>query len=178
MFTTVDPMGDALAGVRIAPERSDAGYDRRLFEHWVDADHDGCDTRCEVLEAERRTDLDGLSTGGWLSLYDGYTTDRAAELEVDHAVALAEAWRSGADTWTPERRRAFANDLDHPQALVAVSIAANQSKSDRDAASWQPPNRAAWCEWARATVTVKAAWSLSADPAEAETLRNVLAGCP
>src|SRR5690606_31000464 len=55
----------------IAPEGGDAGYDRDLFVHWTDADADGCDTRCEVLEAERRTDLPGLAGGGWLSIYDG-----------------------------------------------------------------------------------------------------------
>jgi hypothetical protein len=125
----------------IAPEGSDAGYDRDLFDHWTDADSDGCDARCEVLEQERRIDLPGLPGGGWLSTYDGYTTPDAGELDVDHVVALGEAWRSGGATWDGARREAFANDLDDPGALIAVTASANRSKGDRDPASWQPPNR-------------------------------------
>lgn len=163
-------------GLAIAPERSASTYDRALFGHWVDADHDGCDTRCEVLEAERRTDLPGLSVG-WESLYDGYTTDDPHELDIDHVVSLGEAWRSGADTWDPARREAFANDLDEPDALMAVTAATNRSKSDSDPAAWQPPNHSGWCRWARAVVIVKRKWSLTVDPAEATALTNILAGC-
>jgi hypothetical protein len=161
----------------VAPEGGDAGYDRELFDYWIDADSDGCDTRCEVLEAERRTDLAGLPGGGWLSTYDGYTTADSSELEVDHVVALAEAWRSGASAWERARRAAFANDLDDPGALIAVTASANRSKGDRDPASWQPPNRGAWCEFATAWATTKARWGLSADQAEVGALKNMLAGC-
>jgi Protein of unknown function (DUF1524) len=164
--------------LRVAPEASDAGYDRDLFNHWTDADFDGCDTRCEVLEVERRTDLSSVPGGGWLSIYDGYSTPDATDLEIDHVVALAEAWRSGANTWDPARREAFANDLDAPGALVAVTASSNRSKSDRDPASWQPPNREAWCEFARGWVTTKVRWALTADQAEVDTLRNMLGGCP
>ncbi len=174
------PPGEATALVdqlTVAPEASDDGYDRELFDHWVDADGDGCHTRCEVLAAERRTDLPGLPEGGWLSLYDGYSTPDASELDIDHVVALAEAWRSGADGWDAERREAFANDLDDPAALVAVTAATNRSKGDRDPASWQPPNRDAWCEYATAWVATKLRWGLSADQAEVDALRNMLRGC-
>lgn len=161
----------------VAPEGPRDGYDRSLFEHWVDADGDGCDTRCEVLAAERRADLAGLPAGGWLSIYDGYWTDDPSELDVDHVVALAEAWESGASGWDAATRRAFANDLDHPGALVAVTAATNRSKSDRDPASWQPPNRDAWCEFAASWVWTKVRWRLTADLAEVQALRNMLAGC-
>jgi hypothetical protein len=57
------------------------------------------------------------SCGGWLSLYDSYSTDGPDELEIDHVVALAETWDSGADSWDAARREAFANDLEHPGAL-------------------------------------------------------------
>jgi hypothetical protein len=96
----------------IAPEATGEGYDRDLFPHWTDDDSDGCDVRCETLQSERRTDLPGLPGGGWLSTYDAYTTADETELEIDHVVALAEAWRSGASTWDAARRTAFANDLD------------------------------------------------------------------
>lgn len=161
----------------VAPEGSGVGYDRDLFDHWIDADGDGCHARCEVLEAERRTDLPGLPAGGWLSIYDGYSTDDPGEFDVDHVVALGEAWRSGADTWDANRRRDFANDLDEPDALIAVTASTNRSKSDRDPASWQPPNRDAWCQFGLGWVRVKIKWSLTADEAEVRALRNMLVGC-
>src|SRR5690606_9096592 len=112
-----------------------------------------------------------------LSIYDGYSTPDASELDVDHVGALGEAWRSGAPSWDAWRRRAFANDLDEPGALIAVSASTNRSKSDRDPASWQPPNRDAWCQWGRAWVRVKVKWGLTADEAEVRALENILAGC-
>lgn len=183
-LTTTLPPGTAPAGAApverlvVAPEGPRDGYDRDLFDHWVDADGDGCRTRCEVLAQERRTDLPGLPGGGWLSTYDGYTTDDPAELEVDHVVALAEAWDSGASGWSAQRRRDFANDLDEPGALAAVTSATNRSKADRDPASWQPPARDAWCGFATGWVTTKVKWGLSADEAEVRALTNMLRGCP
>ncbi|MET0728158.1 MAG: DUF1524 domain-containing protein, partial [Acidimicrobiales bacterium] len=153
------------------------------FGTWRDDDGDGCDTRAEVLEAESTTPVAlaasgcGVIAGRWLSIYDGSSTPNSGELEVDHLVALSEAWRSGASTWSPARQGAFANDLGHPGALVAVTAAMNQSKGDRDPADWQPPNRAAWCAFAADWVTVKARWQLSMDPAEATAVRNMLSGC-
>ncbi len=179
--TTTAPATSSTASIVdqlvVTPEISDAGYDRDLFNHWIDGDGDGCDTRCEVLEAERRVDLPGLRSGGWLSIYDGYSTPDASELDVDHVVALGEAWRSGAAGWDPARRQAFANDLDEPRALVAVTAATNRSKSDRDPVSWQPPNQAAWCEFATSWAVTKVRWGLTADQAEVDALRNMLRTC-
>lgn len=154
----------------VAPEHLE-GYDRGLFEHWTDADRDGCSTRCEVLEAERRPDV------GWVSIYDGFVTTDPAQLQIDHLVALAEAWRSGAWAWDNARREAFANDLEEPDALVAVSGASNQSKADKDPAEWRPPLRSAWCQWATAWIRVKVKWQLTADPAERSALRLLTADC-
>jgi hypothetical protein len=174
--TTATPTGptDLVAQLRIEPERPRDGYDRDLFNHWTGG---SCDTRCRVLETERLDTLPGLPAGGWLSLYDSYTTDNPDELEIDHVVALAEAWDSGADTWDPARREAFANDLDHPAALRAVTAATNRSKSDRDPAEWQPPNRDGWCTYATDWTTTKIAWDLAADQTEANVLTNMLRGC-
>ncbi|MEZ5350314.1 MAG: HNH endonuclease family protein [Microthrixaceae bacterium] len=160
----------------ISPEGPRDGYDRDRFRHWIDADRNGCDTRCEVLARQRIDSLPGLPDGGWLSIYDGYSTDNPSEFDVDHLVALSEAWDSGAAAWDDARREAFANDLDSGQ-LVAVTAATNRSKSDRDPAEWQPPNRDAWCEWATAWVGVKAKWDLTVDRAEVSALRNILQGC-
>ena len=174
---------ELLADVEVRPESAQSGYDRSLFGSWTDADGDGCNTRAEVLRAESATPAQvdpygcHVLTGDWLSVYDGYRTDDPTELEIDHLVALAEAWRSGADAWSHERRVAFANDLGHPGALVAVTAAMNRSKSDRDPASWQPPNRSAWCAYATDWVTVKQRWHLAMDAAELRAVRNLLAGC-
>jgi hypothetical protein len=182
LSTTRGSSGEAtwqgeLASLTVAPEPLREGYDRDLFKHWTDADGDGCDTRCEVLERQRVTTLPGLAAGGWLSIYDGYSTDDSSEFDVDHVVALGEAWDSGASGWNDERREAFANDLDSGQ-LVAVTAATNRSKSDRDPADWQPPNRDAWCEWGAAWIEVKAKWDLTADRAELDALTNIMRGCP
>lgn len=168
----------------VAPETGADTYQRDLFGgDWIDADGDGCDTRAEVLIAESLTPAQvdpygcAVVAGDWLSSYDGYTTNDPTELEIDHVVALAEAWRSGASQWDGARRLAFANDLDEPSALIAVTASTNQSKSDRDPASWQPPSTAGWCGFATAWVTVKVRWALTADQAEADALRNMLAPC-
>ena len=183
--TTTVPAGRSglLAQLRVAPEGSRAGYDRDLFAHWVDADGDRCDTREEVLIAESRTPAEvdpygcKVVAGDWYSNYDGLTTDQPGDFDVDHVVALAEAWDSGAAGWDAARRRAFANDLDEPAALIAVSASSNRSKSDEDPTQWRPPRREAWCAFATDWVTVKVKWDLSADEAEVSALRTMLAGC-
>lgn len=175
--------GALLDGLVVAPEGPDAGYDRALFPHWVDADVDGCDTRADVLVEESLTPAQvdrfgcAVVAGDWVSLYDGYATDDPGELEIDHVVPLAEAWRSGAADWDGARRRAFANDVDHPGALVAVTAATNRSKSDRDPASWQPPDPTAWCRFATDWVTTKLRWGLTSDLAERDALANMLRAC-
>jgi hypothetical protein len=175
---TPGPVRAEIARLTVAEETTMAGYHRATFGGWIDADHDGCDTRCEVLRAERLAKLPGLSHGGWLSTYDGYTTDDSSELDVDHVVAIGEAWKSGARSWDERRRHAFANDLGDPRALAAVTAATNRSKGDRDPASWQPPNREAWCGFVDAWVSTKLRWSLTADRAEITALTNMSADCP
>lgn len=173
-----------LADLRVAPEGPRAGYRREHFPHWIDGDGDGCKTRQEVLMAESvalaRVDPAGcrVVAGDWTSLYDGVRTDDPATVEIDHVVALAEAWDSGASTWDEVRRRAFANDLDHPEALRAVSGASNQAKGDADPADWRPPRQEAWCEFAHDWVAVKVTWQLSGDRAEVDALRRLFDTCP
>jgi len=157
-----------LESIPVQPEDPRAGYDRSLFKHWDDVDHDGCDTRCEVLAAQRRPD------GSWLSEWDGYTTNDPSELDIDHVVALAEAWDSGADRWTAAQRDDFA---DYQPNLLAVTASANTRKGDRDAAEWFPSRAEADCLWASTVVRVKAQWSLTVDQAEHDALVNLLHTC-
>jgi hypothetical protein len=152
----------------VAAEPTRSGYSRDLFKHWDDVNANGCDTRCEVLAAERRTD------GTWFSLWDGYTTPHASELHIDHVVALAEAWDSGASTWNATKRDQFA---DWQVNLVAVTATSNQSKSDKDAAAWSPARSQSKCVFAELTVITKYRWQLSIDTAEKNALANMLNGC-
>jgi hypothetical protein len=173
----------ALARLRVAPEGFRTGYSRDLFPHWIDADGDRCDTREEVLIAESRSPAQvdpygcKVTAGDWVSFYDGLTFDDPSELDIDHVVALGEAWDSGASAWDEGRRRAFANDLDRPEALRAVSASSNRSKSDLDPAQWKPSRESAWCQYAKDWVSVKVAWDLSADEDEVADLRVMLSTC-
>ena len=170
-----------LTHVATAPEHP-AGYARALFVHWIDADRDGCSTRNEVLIAESRTTARigaGCSVvGSWRSAYDGVTTTRASSFDIDHVVALKEAWDSGAWAWTPARRQAYANDLGDSRSLRAVSAASNRAKSDRDPAQWLPPLTTFRCTYATEWVVVKVRWRLRVDTLERAALKRILAGCP
>jgi hypothetical protein len=167
--TTGRPAPDSL-GLVVAPEHLE-GYDRDRFHHWIDADHDGCNTRCEVLAEEARPDV------GWVSLYDGFVTTDRTQIQIDHLVALAEAWRSGAWAWDDGRREAFANDLDEPDALIAVSGPSNQSKADKDPAEWRPQLRSSWCRWVSAWVRIKMKWELTVDSREEQAVLSLLHDC-
>ena len=140
-----------LAGLTVAPEQR-TGYQRTKFKLWVDADHDGCDTRKEVLIAEaivapRIKAGCTLSGGAWLSLYDRLRFTASSKLDIDHVVPLAEAWDSGAWRWTAARRQAFANDLGKSWVLIAVSAHSNRSKGDRDPAGWMPASASYTCRY-------------------------------
>ncbi|MGZ6214240.1 MAG: HNH endonuclease family protein, partial [Candidatus Limnocylindria bacterium] len=176
------PLAQLLAMLATAPEHR-AGYDRSLFRHWIDADLDGCDTRREVLIAEAILPpiVGGgcsLTGGMWLSAYDGLAFSDPIELEIDHVVALAEAWDSGAYAWSPERREGFANDLGVTWALIAVSAASNRSKSDRDPADWVPPSASDLCPFVSAWIAVKVRWQLTVDDRERTALESLIAECP
>ena len=146
-----------------------SGYNRSLFKHWIDADKDGCDTRAEVLiqEAIVRPKIGKkcvLIGGKWRSEYDGKTTSKASDLDIDHVVPLAEAWRSGAWAWSSLKRQAFANDLENAEALIAVSASTNRSKGDKDPSLWMPSENQ--CQYLNSWVQVKLKYGLTADKIE------------
>ena len=180
--TTVSGSGlQLLARLATAPEHP-SGYARALFVHWIDADRDGCSTRNHVLITESRTAArigTGCSVGGsWRSVYDGATTSNASSFDIDHVVALKEAWDSGAWAWTSARRQAYANDLGDSRSLRAVSASSNRSKCDRDPAQWLPPLTSFRCTYATEWVVVKVRWRLNADALERAALKRVLTACP
>ena len=167
----------ALDCVPVAEEHI-GGYKRSLFKHWIDANKNGKDTRAEVLIAESlvsvRFSATGktVSTGKWLSLYDGETWTRASDVDVDHVVALGEAWRSGAWKWSSARRQAYANDLGVAWTLRAVTDEVNQAKSDDDPTYWLPPLESATCIYLTDWVAVKIRWKLTVDAEERQSIRD------
>ncbi|MDT9683664.1 HNH endonuclease family protein [Streptomyces sp. TRM76323] len=168
-----------LGQLTVRAEGSSSGYSRDLFPHWI-TQYDACNTREVVLERDGTgviQDSTCAATGGsWYSEYDGATWYAASDLDIDHVVPLAEAWRSGANSWTTTQRRSFANDLTRPQ-LIAVTDNVNQAKGDQDPAEWLPSRTAYRCTYARMWVHVKHYWGLSVDSAEKSALQSVLNGC-
>lgn len=168
-----------LAALTVKAEGSSTGYSRDLFPHWI-TQSGSCNTREVVLKRDGVNVVTDSScaavSGSWYSEYDGATWTVASDLDIDHVVALAEAWRSGANSWTTSQRQAFANDLTRPQ-LIAVTDNVNQSKGDQDPAEWMPPLTGYRCTYARMWVHVKYHWNLSVDSAEKSALQSVLNGC-
>lgn len=165
----------------VAPETTTPAYSRDRFDHWIDADEDGCNTRYEVLIEKSTTPVTKsgrctLSGGTWVSPYDGFIATEVSGIEIDHVVALAEAWRSGASAWDDAKRQDFANDIGVPYALVASSSSANQSKADRDPAKWMPSDASYHCEYVTGWALTKYRWSLTVDEAERNALASILTG--
>lgn len=172
---------ELLSQLSLAPEQG-AGYDRDLFRHWIDSDGDGCNTRREVLieEAIEKPTISGdcdLVGGTWYSVFDSVTTEDPGDFDIDHFIPLKEAWDSGAHAWSASQRRAFANDLGNPEALIAVTASSNRSKSDRDPADWLPSNQEYHCEYIEDWIKMKIFWRLSVDEREFQALRKVALGC-
>ncbi|EST38701.1 hypothetical protein N566_05970 [Streptomycetaceae bacterium MP113-05] len=168
-----------LAGLTVSSEGSMSGYDRDKFPHWS-SQGNNCNTRETVL----KRDGSGVSTGSdcyptsgsWYSVYDGVWSYAPSDIDIDHVVPLAEAWRSGASGWSDSTREALANDLSISQ-LIAVTDNSNQSKSDRDPAEWLPPRSSYHCMYARMWVWVKHDWNMTVDSAEKSALSGILNGC-
>jgi hypothetical protein len=167
-----------LATLTVAPPHPMTGYSRTKFPHWH-AVSGSCNTRETVL----KRDGTGVTVnsacyptaGRWYSVYDKKYFTAPSEVSIDHVVALANAWRSGADTWTTSRRETFANDLDSQQ-LIAVGASINSSKGDQSPDQWMPPNTNNWCIYARSWINVKYVWDLNVTSAEKATLEDVLDG--
>ena len=151
----------------------------------VEFGRNGCNTRDDIL----RRDLQNLvvrrgtcyaQSGTLVDPYSGVTIDfvrspdTSNAIEVDHVVALADAWYKGARSWDPQRRLDFAND---PRNLLAVSPKANFDKAFRDAASWLPPNEAFRCDFVARQIEVKAAYGLWLSAKEKKAMESVLSRC-
>lgn len=179
--------GSALAlleALEIKGRAPKTGYERTQFgDGW--AKIDGCDMRNIILHR----DLMNAIVGGNCKILSGmlndpYTgkmiefkrgADTSDDVQIDHVVALSNAWQTGAQQLTSERRQALAND---PLELLAVDGEANQQKSDGDAATWLPPNKAFRCQYVARQVAVKAKYDLWVTKAEYDAIKRVLGTCP
>lgn len=165
------------------------GYDRANFgPAWADVDHNGCDQRNDVLRrdmvdvtAKAGTQDCVILTGTFHDPYSGETIafergqDTSAMVQIDHVVALSDAWQKGAQQWDAATRASFAND---PLNLMASKGSVNQSKGDGDTATWLPPNRSFRCEYVARQVAVKQLYGLWVTQAEQDAMVDVLSGCP
>ena len=179
----------ALATLKVKGRAPKTGYDRALFgQAWADVDHNGCDTRNDVLRRDLSSFVLKTGTYGCLvlsgTLLDPYTgtaivflrgQSTSAEVQIDHVVALSDAWQKGAQPWSTSRRTTYANDSLN---LLAVDGPTNARKGDGDAATWLPPNKTYRCSYAARQVAVKAKYGLWVTGAERDALARVLAMCP
>ena len=175
-------VGSALAllqTIRVENEYQ-VGYDRALFDHWRDIDGDGCDSRDQVLKRDSISlpQVDPVNcnviAGDWVSPYDGGRWSNPSDIDIDHVVALKEAWDSGAWAWNAAQRKAFANDTSDSRTLLAVTDSVNQSKSDKDPSNWLPPLQSYTCTYLGNWIAVKVRWSLSMDSSEYGRIKNLL----
>ncbi|MCY1141060.1 HNH endonuclease family protein [Actinoplanes sp. Pm04-4] len=165
-----------LAALTVATQGSMSGYSRDLFPHWITISG-ACNTRETVLKRDGSnvgtSSACAATSGSWYSPYDGATWSAASDVDIDHVVPLAEAWRSGASSWTTSKRQSFANDLSRPQ-LIAVTDNVNQSKGDQDPSTWQPSRTAYRCTYARMWIGVKYYWDLTLQQTEKTALQTTL----
>ena len=112
--------------------------------------------------------------GEWLDPYTGRTYTDPSEIDIDHVVPLANAWRSGASSWGEARREQYAND---PQVLLSAEDNANQEKGDKGPEAWKPPIRTIWCDYAIRWVDIKASYHLSVNQQEKAALEQMLGTC-
>jgi len=178
----------ALATLEVKGRAPRTGYDRAVFgPAWLDVDGNGCDTRNDILGR----DLTGIAfkpgtrdclvlSGSLADPYGGREiafergAETSADVQIEHVVALADAWQKGAQAWPTAVREAFAND---PGNLLAVDGPLNQAKGAGDAATWLPPHKPFRCRYVMQQVRVKAAYGLWVTAAERDAIARELGEC-
>lgn len=163
------------------------GYSREQYgPAWADTNRNGCDTRNDILKRDLTSPTFKRGTAGCVvltgMLADPYTRRAiafvrggASEVDIDHVVALANSWVTGAAPWPFKKRLAFAND---PLNLFGVESAANRQKGAGDAATWLPANKSFRCAYLARQVAVKSKYHLWVAPAEKAAMSRVLRTCP
>ena len=160
------------------------GYSRAQFPHWSDLDRNGCDARNDILKRDL-TDvifkagtrdckvISGVLLDPFSNKVLAFTSAKSA-VDIDHLVALSNAWQTGAAYFDRSKRSQIAND---PLNLLAVDARLNRQKGDGDAATWLPPHKPFRCEYVSRQVAVKAKYSLWVTAAEKDAITRVLNQC-
>lgn len=180
---------DVLGTLTVKGRAPKTGYKRTQFgEAWKDVDHNGCDTRNDILNRDltdvkhkgrthdcvvKSGKLQDPYTGKEIKFKKGAKTSTA--VQIDHVVSLSDAWQKGAQKLSKDERTELAND---PYNLLAVDGSANQKKSDGDAATWLPSNKSFRCEYVARQIGVKHKYALWVTQAEKEAMNKVLGSCP
>jgi Protein of unknown function (DUF1524)/Excalibur calcium-binding domain len=170
----------AAAKLTVKGRAPKTGYTRAQFgQAWFDTDRNGCDTRNDILRRDLKNACKVMAGTLAPDPYTG-TTIRfvyggASEVDIDHLVALSDAWQKGAAPWGDGKRLALAND---PLNLLAVDSSTNRSKGDGDAATWLPPNKSFRCTYVARQVAVKGKYGLWVTSAERDAMIRVLTTCP
>ena len=190
MAPSVDAARRQLSELSVRPAGSMSGYSREEFPHWSDArefgwklpggtpDPESCDAREAALirdgSEERVEAYCDVASGNWFDPYGGKSYTDPGDIDIDHVVPLANAWRSGASSWSTTKRESFANV---PRDLLSVDDGLNQSKGDKGPEAWKPPRKAYWCVYAKRWIGIKHYWSLSVTGAERSALKQMLGTC-
>jgi hypothetical protein len=176
---------EALATLPVKGRAPKTDYAREQFgAGWADVGE--CDMRQYILArdlTDEQLDTDGCTvlagrladpyTGAFIDFRRGTTT--SSDVQIDHVIALSNAWQTGAQQLDEARRAELAND---PLNLLAVDGRTNQQKSDGDAATWLPPNKTYRCQYVARQIAVKAKFTLWVTDAERGAMADVLASCP
>ena len=174
----------ALNNLEVKGRAPKTGYARSQFPHWSDPDRNGCDARNDTLKRDLTNVTYKVGTrdckviaGQLLDPFSGkvitFSTTKVV-IDIDHVVALSNAWQTGAAYFDKSKRIQIAND---PLNLLAVDSKLNRQKSDGDAATWLPPSKAFRCEYVARQVAVKAKYGLWVTKPEKAAIGKILSTC-
>ena len=174
----------ALNNLEVKGRAPKTGYARSQFPHWSDPDRNGCDARNDTLKRDLTNITYKAGTrdckviaGQLLDPFSGKVITFSATkvvIDIDHVVALSNAWQTGAAYFDKNKRSQIAND---PLNLLAVDSKLNRQKRDGDAATWLPPSKSFRCEYVARQVAVKAKYGLWVTKPEKVAINKILSTC-
>jgi len=174
----------ALNKLEVKGRAAKTGYTRSQFPHWSDPDRNGCDARNDTLKRDLKdiTYKEGtrdckVIAGQLLDPFSGKViifSPTKVVIDIDHVVALSNAWQTGAAYFDKSVRTQIAND---PLNLLAVDSKLNRQKGDGDAATWLPPNKSFRCEYVARQVAVKSKYKLWVTEPEKVAITKILSSC-
>lgn len=176
------------------------GYDReRYFGGWASNGCGSATTRDTILARDLKGAVKNprcqVTSGTLADPYTGRTIqfrrgrNTSSAVQIDHVVALLDAWESGARDWDQAKRVQYANS---PDVLLASDGPANMAKGSgldvngtalyrpQDSGApdvWMPDNKAYRCDYMAKRATIKSKWGLTMTPREKQQTVSVLSQC-